>query len=193
MGVFHGKPSQNQSMSLVYDFSASSGMPVEEVVGHCKDWMAKNPTGKMRKKCFLNYMGKCFPDFSKEEIAKIGEHTFRVFDSNGDGEIDFLEFMIVYNMMTGKEPNAILNKIFDIFDVDRDNMITKNEMERVLTDLSTLFKDTTNKEECFAKTFAEMDQNEDHKITREEFVLAISDNNKYSQCLAMRVLDLFMD
>ena len=193
MGIFHGKQSKNQSLSFLHDFSATSGMPMAEVVGHCKEWMEKNPTGKMGKKCFLNYMGKAFPDFSKEEIDKIGEHTFRVFDSNGDGEMDFLEFMIVYNLMSKKEPKAILNKIFDIFDIDRDNMITKNEMERVVTDLSILFKDPTNGKECFAKTFAEMDENEDNKITRDEFVSAILDDNKYSQCLAMGVLDLFMD
>ena len=118
MGVSYGKlsyekPSETKSLTFLYDFSSTSGMPMEEVVGHCKDWMEINPTGKMGKKCFLKYMGKALAAFSQEDIAKIGEHTFRVFDSDGDEKVDFLEFMVVYNIMTWTEPKT-LNILFKI-------------------------------------------------------------------------------
>ena len=141
MGVSNGKQTQVQSLSFLHDFAATSGMPIGEVMGHFKDWKKKNPTGVMGKKCFFDYMGRAFPAFSQQELLSIGEHVFRVFDTNGDGRIDFMEFMVVYNIMTWKEPKVILSKIFDIFDVDKDNKISKLEMERVLTDLAGLFKD----------------------------------------------------
>ena len=63
--------------------------------------------------------------------------------------------------------------MFDIFDIDKDNMITKSEMKSVITDLAVIFKDPTYGKNCFDKTFAEIDKNEDNKISKEEFVAAI--------------------
>ena len=100
--------------------------------------------------------------------------------------------MVVYNIITWKEPKTILTKIFDIFDVDKDNMITKAEMERVVTDLAVLFEDPERAKETFNNAFSEMDGDGDAKISRDEFVAAVLDDNKFSQSLAMKVLDIFM-
>ena len=99
-------------------------------------------------------------------------HIFRVFGTNVDGRIDFMEFMV------------ILSKIFYIFDGDKDNKISKMEMERVMTDLAGLFKDKRSAKDCFSKTFEEIDQNHDKNITREEFIQAILGDKTYSQGLS---------
>ena len=60
--------------------------------------------------------------------------------------------MVVYNIMTWTNPQTILIKMFDIFDIDIDNMITKSEMKSVVTDLAVLFKDPTNGKNCVERT-----------------------------------------
>jgi Ca2+-binding EF-hand superfamily protein len=152
----------------------------------------EKPQGDNGEKDFQKYMAKVFPNYSKEDILKIGEHSFRVFDSNGDGKLDFLEFMVVYNIIMWKEPKIILVKLFDIFDVDKDDMISKAEMEKVVTDLAVLFEDPDRAKETFIKAFSEMDENGDGEISREEFVAAVLEDNKFSQNLAMKVLDIFL-
>ena len=74
----------------------------------------------------------------KEDIKQVGEHSFRVFDANGDNTIEFVEFMVVYNIIAWSNPETILGKMFDIFDLDGDHKITKEEMKRVLKDMSAL-------------------------------------------------------
>merc|ERR1711874_235584 len=193
MGGSQGK--QEQIQTVLNDFSATSGMPINEVMGLWKDWMKNNPSGSMNKKNFTEYMGRGFPEFSQQDLLKISEHVFRVFDTSGDGKIDFVEFLVVYNIMTWTEPRVMLCKIFDIFDVDKDDMITKKEMERVINDLSALFRNQSKEDsnDCVVKSFAEMDENQDEKVTREEFIEAILGNKSCSQGLSTAVLELFMD
>ena len=64
-------------------------------------------------------------DFSKEELQNVEDRIFRIYDSNGDGVIDFHEFMTVFMILTGDEPRSVLEKIFLIFDVDNSGLITK--------------------------------------------------------------------
>ena len=52
--------------------------------------------------------------------------------------IDFLEFILVYNIMSGKQPRVILEKMFDIFDVDQDGFVSKTELETVCTFIDRL-------------------------------------------------------
>ena len=90
-----------------------------------------------------------------------------------------LTSLIVYNIMTWKEPRVILGKIFDIFDTDEVNKITRSEMERVLNDLAGLFKDKRAAKDCFVNTFQDMDQNYDNEIARDEFIVAVLEDKKY--------------
>ena len=38
----------------------------------------------------------------KKEIDKVEKHVFRVYDTNGDGFIDFIEFMVLFHILSGK-------------------------------------------------------------------------------------------
>ena len=152
MGATHGKQSSPKSLSFLQDFSDSSGLSMVDITRHYEDWIEKNPKGMMGKTSFIENLGKVNPTFSKADVSKIGEHAFRVFDTDHDGKINFLEFMVVYNIMAWTDPQTILIKMFDIFDVDEDNMITKSEMKSVVTDLAVLFKDPTNGKNCVERT-----------------------------------------
>ena len=50
----------------------------------------------------------CFPD---SDTAKLESHIFRMYDKNGDGHIDFREFMIVLYVMSNGTPEENLKQV----------------------------------------------------------------------------------
>ena len=65
-------------------------------------FLAKHPDGKVTSKNFRRVMRACFPDL---DTTKLESNFFRMCDTNGDGHIDFKEFMefmiVLYQMSNG--------------------------------------------------------------------------------------------
>ena len=55
----------------------------------------------------------CFPE---SDTAKLESHIFRMYDKNGDGHIDFREFMIVLYVMSNGTPEENLKQVCKFFD-----------------------------------------------------------------------------
>ncbi len=55
-----------------------------------------------------------------------------MYDSNGDGHIDFREFMFVLYIMSNGSPEENLKQIFRIFDINGDGAISKKELIRFI-------------------------------------------------------------
>merc|ERR1712150_78384 len=115
-------------------------------------------------------------------------------DSNGDGYVDFREFMIVLYVMSNGTPEENLKKIFQVFDINNDGTISQKELDRVVKDLFWSFKkdDELNEENLALDAFKEMDINTDGKITQEEFIHACLSRETLSTMLALKVIDLFL-
>ena len=131
----------------------------------------------------------------KKEIDKVEKHVFRVYDTNGDGFIDFVEFMVLFHILSEGSPNEVLSKIFRVFDVNSDGSITQKEMQRLVTDLFGLIQiqhndqsqainylstsDVTlkiqvSKEHIADKAFAEMDVNKDGQVAKWFKIILVS-------------------
>ena len=74
------------------------------------------------------------------EVSKLEGHLFRLYDTNNDDHIDFVEFMNIFKMLTGGDPREILTNLFRVFDLDGDQQITVLEMETLVKDLSRWFQ-----------------------------------------------------
>ena len=195
MGSTQGKLAPRESLKVMQDFSETSGLSLNDVKRHYEEWKEQNPKGMMSKANFKENLSRLNPSVSKADINKIGDHAFRVYDTNKDGKISFQEFMVVYNVMAWTDPDTILRKIFHMFDIDNNNVISKSEMKSVLTDLSVLFNDTSASDgkKLHEKVFEEMDKNGDKFVTKDEFVSIILNNSQLSQGLSIKILDLFLE
>ena len=98
--------------------------------------------------------------------------------------------MLVYNILAFGDIDETLGQMFQMFDIDNDGTICEGEMKKVIADLAVLFDDDTEGDKC-EEMFSEMDENQDQRITREEFVKSIKEGNKYGQDLAARLVRLY--
>ena len=101
-----------------------------------ENFLEKHPDGKITKRNFRNMMQACFPE---SDIAKLESHIFRMYDKNGDGHIDFREFMIVLYVMSDGTPEENLKQIFRIFDINNDGSISQEELRCLVKDLFKMF------------------------------------------------------
>jgi len=191
MGCTNGKPVlSDEDLDFIANNTAASRDQVDE---HYENFLGKHPAGKITKNDFRNMMQSCFPD---RDLSKIESHIFRMYDKNGDGHIDFREFMIVLYIMSNGTPEENLKQIFRIFDINNDGTLEPKELDKLVKDLFQMFTkkdnpDMASHEDLANKAFQEMDANSDGRVTQEEFVKACLNQATISKMLALKVIDVF--
>ena len=136
----------------------------------------------------------CYPDI---DVIRLEKHIFRLFDRDGNGTIDFKEFMVVLYIMSNGTPEENLRQIFKIFDLDGDGSISREEMIRIVRDLFYMItlKDNPknlNADTLGAMAFQEMDTNHDGWITEKEFITACFSQKEISTMQALKIIDVFL-
>ena len=115
-------------------------------------------------------------------------------DKPKDSKITFPEFMMVYNIIVfdghHNDRKEFFERMFDLFDIDGDGVITKNEMKKVVKDLMIILEEYNNNANAL-EIFQQMDTNSDEKITKDEFVNSIMSNNTFGQDLAAKCSQFF--
>jgi len=192
MGSKNGKPvlREEDVAALV----KSSGLDEAQVKESFDAFIAEHPNGKMKPKDFREMMSKALP---KKDASKMEKHVFRIYDSNNDGYIDFSEFMLIFFIMSDGTPEEVLTKIFRVFDVNSDGTITQKEMTKLIKDMYGLLKsedpNLAAKDLVSKSAFAEMDKDQDGKVTTEEFITACMGQDDLSKMLALKVIDIFVE
>ena len=152
-------------------------------------------------------MQLCYPS---TDIVKLEDHIFRMYDEDGDGIIDFKEFMMVLYIMSAGTPEENLGQIFRIFDKDNDGSITQKEMVKLVKDLCCIFENASqdnndtdsiecqklfrgnSKKNVALMAFKEMDKDSDGKVTKEEFISACYKEKSVSNLFALKIIDMFI-
>ena len=192
MGSKNGKPvlREEDVAALV----KSSGLDEAQVKESFNAFIAEHPNGKMKPKDFREMMSKALP---KKDASKMEKHVFRIYDSNNDGYIDFSEFMLIFFIMSDGTPEEVLTKIFRVFDVNSDGTITQKEMTKLIKDMYGLLKsedpNLAAKDLISKSAFAEMDKDQDGKVSTAEFIAACTGQEEFSKMLALKVIDIFVD
>eukprot|EP00091_Calanus_sinicus_P000872 TRINITY_DN1082_c0_g1_i4.p1 TRINITY_DN1082_c0_g1~~TRINITY_DN1082_c0_g1_i4.p1 ORF type:complete len:196 (+),score=75.63 TRINITY_DN1082_c0_g1_i4:221-808(+) len=192
MGSKNGKPVLREED--IASLTKSSGLDEAQVKEAFNAFVAEHPNGKMKPKDFREMMSKALP---KKDASKMEKHVFRIYDSNNDGYIDFSEFMLIFFIMSDGTPEEVLTKIFRVFDVNSDGTITQKEMTKLIKDMYGLLKsedpNLAAKELISKSAFAEMDKDQDGKVTTAEFIAACMGQDDLSKMLALKVIDIFVE
>merc|ERR1711981_782426 len=105
--------------------------------------------------------------------------------------------MVIFHIMNDGTAEEVLGKIFRLFDVNSDGNISNKEMKRLVKDMYGLLKaedPNVAANNMIAKSaFAEMDKDEDGKVSLEEFQSACLGREEFSKMLAVKVIDIFVE
>lgn len=95
-------------------------------------------------------------------------------DSNGDGQVDFAEFVSAAYNRQKLISKKNLDIAFKIFDRDGDGQITKEEMKAVFSGGASKSELIQKFEQVWSEIMAEVDQNGDGQISYDEFSEAMT-------------------
>jgi len=192
MGCANGKPVLKDED--VKALSRTSKLSEEKVREQFEQFLQENPSGRITKKSFRDLISKAIPG---TDAGKMEKHIFRIYDTNNDGHIDFVEFMVAYYVMSEGTPEENLSKIFRVFDVNSDGSISKKELKRLVKDMVGLINldsaEPHTNNEIADGAFAEMDKDDDGKVTEAEFINACLAQEQFSKLLAMKIIDIFLE
>ena len=135
MGSNNGKPVlRPEDLQTI---SRTSGLTEQQIRDDFDIFVAQYPSGAMKPTVFKEMVYKMLAVSDAEKMEK---HVLRVYDENGDGVVDFTEFMVMYYIMSEGTPEEVLVKIFRIFDVNSDGVITFREMNKLIVDMYAILK-----------------------------------------------------
>ncbi|KAJ1913582.1 hypothetical protein IWQ60_009151 [Tieghemiomyces parasiticus] len=136
----------------------------------------RNGDGKIT----LEELGEAMKAIGQDLSSADLKATMNKVDSDGDGQIDYNEFVIMMTTAEESEDHSKdtpkdkadlteLRKYFKTFDKDGDGFIVREELAQVMNKLGDHLKDHELDE-----MFAEADENKDGKIEFEEFTKMVS-------------------
>lgn len=132
----------------------------------------EHPDGFISLDEFVNIFKQLYKYGDAEKYAKI---AFKAFDHEKKGKITFAEFLIASSFAINTNSRADLKGslefIFDIYDADKNGMIDKKEMEKLIEALyESEGDDTINARKRVTEIFKYYDLDKNKSLDKNEFM-----------------------
>merc|ERR1712157_72073 len=162
----------------------------EEEISHWHEGFLKDcPTGKLTKNEFAKIYNQFFPHGDPSAFAAF---VFNVFDENGDGSIEFEEFLQALSITSRGRLEDKLEWAFRLYDLDNNGTITRDEMLQIVKAIFSMvgnhanFKDDDNTpEKRVDRIFTLMDTDGNGELSKEEFLEGAKQDNSIVQALSL--------
>lgn len=129
------------------------------------------PNGKLTKNHLHSLFKKIFPGGDSEVFCN---HIFRIFDSDGNGFLDFKEFLMALDVTSCRSEEEKLQWAFRLYDVDDSGSINLKEITAIMETLDRVEGGDEDGfmtvEERAEEIFNKLDADGDGEVTMDEFV-----------------------
>ena len=113
---------------------------------------------------------------------------FDLFDTNLNGELCFVEFLMAISMTKQKDKEKKLKHVFKVFDKNNDCTIERKELNKLIKTFLKLneklnLKSDFEIEAIALDFFSNLDTNNDNLISEKEFIEGCKKNQTIMDCL----------
>jgi Ca2+-binding EF-hand superfamily protein len=117
-----------------------TGFTDEEIVNEHKKYFSVADDGRLKKSHMEDLLGDYLPTTKRKNSKYLTACIFSAIDTNNDGYIDFVEYLISVKFFQTESPVEKADFVFRIIDKNGDRHVTKKELERILKCLQDYHK-----------------------------------------------------
>nr|XP_015808857.2 guanylyl cyclase-activating protein 2 [Nothobranchius furzeri] len=153
--------------------TAGTEVTSESIQELYRKFTSECPSGNLHLHEFKKFFG--VNSKSAEEELAYAEIVFRSFDTNKDGQLDFIEFVAAVNLIFRGKLIDKLKWSFKVYDKDGNGSLTKQEVKHVVSIITKIKRqnasqDAENVDGICNRIFELADKNHDSEICLEEFI-----------------------
>ncbi|XP_075874702.1 A-type potassium channel modulatory protein KCNIP2 isoform X1 [Nelusetta ayraudi] len=147
------------------------------------------PSGVVNEENFKTIYSQFFPQGDSSMYAHF---LFEAFDTNKNGTVSFEDFVFGLSIILRGTINDRLNWAFNLYDLNKDGCITKEEMLDIMTSIYDMMGKYTYPtmqddapREHVESFFQKMDRNKDGVVTVEEFIESCKKDENIMQSMQL--------